>query len=266
MSNESLLEVTAADTAEVKTDEATPETLDTNIVAAKPENLPDDFWDAEKQSYKGEDLFKAYESEKAKALGLRQKLSKGDQNAPKDVDGYKLEWDDEENPLDDSNPQVSVFKKIAHENNLNQEQFNGMLKSFQKEFKAGSFDPNEELSEAETQQWRQEEMKRLGANHKQITDGFRSWSRQYVQTGVLTQEESERLLKMPASAEDLKILTKIKESAGFINDIPLGGVSVDGGHTREQIDALIASPDYYDETKGAHSRKVVEDYFKKMHP
>jgi len=254
-------------TAEGSTTES-KETVDTDITIKpeKPSSLPDEYWDADKNAVKTDDLIKAYEAEKNKALGLRKKLSTGSQNAPKEVSGYKLEWDDEETPLSDDDNFVSVFKEIAYENKLNQEQFNGLLKSFHKSYKEGKLEKSEEQTQEEIRQWQLEEQRRLGPDHKKITDGYKGWGRQYVQNGVLTEEEYKEFLKIPASAEHMKIMTKIKNAAGFINDIPTNGVSVDGSKTREEIDALIAHPDYGDEIKGAPLRKEVEKFFKNLHP
>ncbi len=257
-----------SETTSEDTGKETTETTSTDITvkSEKPASLPDEYWDTEKNAVKTDDLLKAYEAEKTKALGLRKKLSTGSQNAPKDIDGYKLEWDDEETPLAEDDNFVSVFKEIAHENKLNQEQFNGLLKSFHKSYKEGKLEKSEEQTQEEIQQWQQEEQKRLGPDHKKITDGYKGWGRQYVQNGVLTEDEYKEFLKIPASAEHMKIMTKIKSAAGFVNDIPTNGVSVDGSKTREEIDALIAHPDYGDETKGAGLRKTVENYFKTLHP
>lgn len=268
MSNDSLLEVEDTDTNAINEAKEAEKPIDTDvsIKPEKPESLPIEYWDAEKNTVKTDDLIKAYESEKSKALGLRQKLSKGFQDAPKDVSGYQLEWDDEETPLDEDNPMLATFKEIAFENKLNQEQFNGFLKSFHKAFKEGKLEQTQEMSEAQNKEWQETEMKRLGSNHKQIVDGYKSWGRSLVQNKVLTEDEFAEFVKMPASAEHIKILTKLKQASGYINDIPQSGVSVDGGKTREEIDALIASPEYGDEIKGAAIRKTVADYFKSLHP
>jgi len=52
----------------------------------KPDNLPAEFWDEEKGTYKSDSILSALEQEKQKALALRQKLSKGFHNVPDTAD------------------------------------------------------------------------------------------------------------------------------------------------------------------------------------
>ena len=57
----------------------------------KPDNLPAEFWDEEKGTYKSDSILSALEHEKQRVSTLRNKLSKGFQNVPDTADHYVLD-------------------------------------------------------------------------------------------------------------------------------------------------------------------------------
>jgi hypothetical protein len=77
------------------------------------------FWDAEKKAPVVEKLFESYAQQKARAEGLRVKLSKGEfeGKAPEDIKEYVLELSDELKPLvPDDDPMMNAAKEAAAKN------------------------------------------------------------------------------------------------------------------------------------------------------
>jgi hypothetical protein len=109
---------------------ATTEGQEPTIVT-RPDNIPESFWDAEKNALKTDDLLKSYDDAEKRAKGLRDKLAKGWQNVPDDATKYAFELPDtfKETLADGelNEEMVDFAKAAAFESGLSQEQFNNFM-------------------------------------------------------------------------------------------------------------------------------------------
>ncbi len=223
----------------------------------RPEGVPEEFWDKDKGVYKSEDIYKAYQAEQQKALGLRQKLSKGFQNAPQDPSGYQLaegfEVRDEE--------AVNKLKSLAHKVGLSQEQFNTMLKEATEFEDGNSHDPEE--ANLRAQQVYEQEMSKLGENAPQIINNIKDWGRTLYKQGIYSEEEYKEFLNMPVNATQVNLLSKLRQASGYVMDVPVGSAPVDGDYSREEINKILASKEY-DQGDPVLVKKV-NDFFNRMY-
>lgn len=226
----------------------------------RPSDLPQEFWDDENGSYRSEEILKAYKAEQQKALGLRQKLSKGVQNVPQDVNAYQVDGEDLE--VGDEN-ELNAFREIAFNNKLSQEQFNGLIRDLQK-YSAdlqGGEDPEDRQQYVENVY--QQEMSKLGEDAPQIISNLRSWGRSLVQQGVMSDDDYKAFLDMPVTAEHVRILNTLRHASGYITDIPVNSSGLISGTSKEEIDKILASPEY--DRGDPVLIKKVNDYFEQMY-
>jgi hypothetical protein len=101
------------------------------VIVTRPDNIPESFWDAEKNALKTDDLLKSYDDAEKRAKGLRDKLAKGWQNVPDDATKYAFELPDtfKETLADGelNEEMVDFAKAAAFESGLSQEQFNNFM-------------------------------------------------------------------------------------------------------------------------------------------
>ncbi len=227
----------------------------------KPEDLPNEFWDPENGTYKADEILKAYKAEQQKALGLRQKLSKGFQNVPQEMTAYQVDAEDFE--INDEG-ELNAFREIAFNNKLTQEQFNGLIRDLHKytsQLSDGDNSPEDRQQYAE--QMFQQEMSKLGEDAPKIITNLRSWGRSMVQQGVMSEDDYKTFLDMPVTAEQVQILNKLRYASGYIKDIPVNSIGVSSGPSREEIDKILASPEY--DRGDPVLVKKVQDYFKQVY-
>lgn len=224
----------------------------------KPEGVPDEFWDREKGVYKADDLYKAYQTEQQKALGLRQKLSKGFQNAPQDPSGYQI---GEELEIRDE-AEAEKLKVLAHKAGLSQEQFSTLLKEVSESFGDDNGHDPEEV-EMRAQRVYDEEMKKLGENAPQMISNLKDWGRTLYKQGVYSEDEYKEFLNMPVTATQVMLLSKLRQASGYVMDIPTNSAPVSGDYSREEINKILASKEY--DQGDPVLRKKVDDYFARMY-
>lgn len=224
----------------------------------KPEGIPDEFWDKEKGAYKAEDLYKAYQAEQQKALGLRQKLSKGFQNAPQDPSGYQV--GDEFEIQDEA--EAEKIKTLAHKVGLSQEQFSTLLKEAHEIFEDNNGYDAEEV-EMRAQRVYEEEMRKLGENAPQMISNLKDWGRTLYKQGIYSEDEYKEFLNMPVNATQVMLLSKLRQASGYVMDVPTSSSPVSGDYSREEINKILASKEY-DQGDPVLRRKV-DDYFARMY-
>lgn len=226
----------------------------------RPEGIPDHFWNEEEGAYKADEILKAYKEEQQKALSLRQKLSKGFHNVPQSPENYTLAEDD----IEVNEEELDKFREIAHKNGLTQEQFNSLILDLHDTYgnDEGDSNYNFQLSEEQAQRILNEEMEKLGPNGTQVLTNIRSWGRSLMKQGVISQEHFDTLINMPVSAEQVKVLDILRNISGHIANIPAGIGDPSGLASEEEINMMIASPDY--ETNPV-KQKAVRDYFEKKY-
>lgn len=236
----------------------------------RPEGIPEEFWDETSGSYKSDAILKAYESEKEKALSYRRKLSGGLHNIPEDMSEYEIDesWDIKTD--DDANR----MKLIAHEAGLTKEQFNSVMSKYLELYGYDSdaykevwgdreIEVSPEVIAQREKEYLAEEMKKLGPDGPQVVSNIRSWGRSLMKQGAIDQETFNVMMSMGTNAAQVKALDQLRNISGHIASIPARIGDDVGGMTREEVDQLIASPDY--ETNPVKQRQVRE-YFERVHP
>jgi hypothetical protein len=99
-----------------------------STIAERPENIPADFWDADKGAVNTDKLLETYSKTDKIAKDLRAQISKGYQNPPETIEGYELQLDESLQayvPSDD--PLVAVAKEAAYEIGMSVGQFNNFI-------------------------------------------------------------------------------------------------------------------------------------------
>ena len=112
----------AADTREVVT--AVRQEADVTKLNEKPEGIPDEFWDATAKDINKTALIEGYKTKEKQYLDVRKIISKGAQNVPEKVDGYKLELEQSIAKFaPEGDPSIEVARAAALEAGLSIDQF-----------------------------------------------------------------------------------------------------------------------------------------------
>ena len=227
-----------------------PKSLVDEPVLDKPEGLSDDFWDSEKKEIKNQDLIKAYNEEKEKALGLRRKISeKGSIKPPKSIDEYIVDEKVEEFTPSDA-PAMKIMKEKALEAGLSKDQFNDFVSSIIPDmYEQGIIankqeDLNEEQQKEVFLEYKQKELEKLGKEGPQVLQKVENWGKGMVNNGVLSKDELPVFESFVGNAESLVVLNKIM--GAFTNEptIPVATAVKDGLPSRAEIDQIIGSEAY----------------------
>lgn len=239
------------------------------ITVERPEGLPEQFWDSESGTFKGNDLFEEYKKEKDKSLGLRQKLSKGIPSAPESPESYQVNAENLADTIGYEIPEgdigLDIFKKVAFENGLAQEQFEAIYtgymkealnnKDFQKENES-----NPEPSEEDTQAYLKSEMEKLGPDATAVVQGIKNFNQQLLYDGLISKEDFSTAQNMGMSASEVRVMNAYRMKAGDIS-IPESPSSIDGMESELEIRNIMSSPEY--ENDPALQKKVSDFYIKK---
>lgn len=234
----------------------------------RPKDVPEEYWDDKSGSYKGDQLLNALKAEQQKALGLRQKLSRGHQNAPSEANAYQLQVDDQDIQINEDDDGIQLFRNIAFKNNLSQEQFNGVVSEFFNAYKEGNLESNDnedddpEFAEEQAIAYMETERNKLGENANQILTNINAFGRQLYKQGVLSKDDLETFKNIGVSAENIRLLDKLRTAAGYISDIPIDVQPLSNLPSKEEIDQIVASPEYQTDRV---LQKKVSDYFVKVY-
>jgi hypothetical protein len=219
--------------------EETTETVETvetteTIEVARPDWLPEKFWDGEAKAPNIENLAKSY-AELEKTRGNTDELkTKWEQERlaarPETAEAYELP---DHEVLDfealAASPVVSLWRQAAHEAGLGQEQFQKVITDY---------------AEAEVQRidaQTKAEMEKLGENAKARTEAIGLWAKRVFGEG----DQFEAIASMATSAAAVTALEKLMTMSG---DIDLGGGDAPGNQPQEteaDIRALMNTPEYY---------------------
>ncbi len=168
---------------------------------AKPEWLPENFWDAKTGEVKLESLAKSQRD-------LRAQLSKGDK-APEKPDGYEIELDEKVQAIEDTIaaevPEVrDGIREIMHAAGVGQE-------------KAAEIYPKviELLDTALGEKLVPEtEFKALGKYAQETVDVLYNFGNVLVERGTLTKDEQAIYNSMWRTADEARVMQKIRENYG----------------------------------------------------
>ena len=239
------------------------------ITVERPEGLPEQFWDNESGTFKGNDLFEEYKKEKDKSLGLRQKLSKGVPTAPESPESYQINNENFADNLGYEIPEndigLGIFKKVAFENGLAQEQFEAIYTGYMKEALNNEElqkenESNPEPSEEDTQAYLKSEMEKLGPDATAVVQGIKNFNQQLLYDGLISKEDFSTAQNMGMSASEVRVMNAYRMKAGDIS-IPESPSSIDGMESELEIRNIMSSPEY--ENDPALQKKVSDFYIKK---
>ena len=234
------------------------------ILASRPEGLPDELWDHDSGTFKGDKLFEAYQAEAKKALGLRQKLSEGLPKPPDNVEDYQIEIPEEISELvgtDDAT--LDVVRQAAFSTGLSNDQ----LKSFVNLYLTGLADkglmnPDQGLTEEQMAerdaQFVEQEKAKLGANANKILQSLDTWGHQLKNDGVISDEDRNALRSMAHSAAEVRVLDKLRSLITGEPNIPTMSVESTGMPSREELETMVADPRYT--TDPAYRNEVTKKF------
>lgn len=212
-----------------------------DLTQGKPEDFPDEFWDAEKNTTNVNALYDAFKNRDKIAKDLRVKLSKGEftGKAPEDINEYKLQLDETLSqfvPEDD--PLVSKAREAAKQAGLPVDAFNKfmtpMIEAVVNMRKEAEAPPSpEEVAAA-----KEVELAKIGPNAKVITQAVNGWINSLTADGRITKEEAVVMQNMAYNAETLKMMNRLR-SMIEPSSVPIN-LPVDGSSSRAEIEQKMA--------------------------
>ena len=223
------------DTVEAKQ----PDASGLDFSKGKPEGFPDDLWDGEKNAPKVQDLYAKYQEAENRAKGLREKLSKGAQNAPKDPKEYELKLSDETaKVIKSDDPMIQQARSVAHKYGLSKEAFNGFM-SEMSDFVAKATLDNQANDDPAAQKaaieaHRREEMAKLGENGAQVVKAVASWGNELASQGRFTESDLKAFKDMAYSADAVRVLNIMRSMIGGGRDVPMEPAS--DGFSRAELE------------------------------
>lgn len=203
---------------------------------ARPENVPEQFWDAEKGAVKQDAILKSWQDTRNELKAA--KSAKGGA-APEKPDGYKFTMpagsDGKPVPVEigENDPAMSLAKVAAHKANLTQEQYDIFMQTFVSGA-AQHMPPPVDL---------EAEKAKLGPNADAVMTTTIAWVDGFVTTGTLSKDERDELVFMGSTALGIRALNKIRESTGE-KQIPLEGAVQEGLPSKAELYARVGDPRY----------------------
>jgi hypothetical protein len=235
----------------------TPEATETVTPeeAARPDWLPEKFWDGEAKAANIENLAKSY-AELERGRGNTDELKaqwEADRLAarPETADAYQLP---EHEALDAeamaASPVINLWRKAAHEAGLGQEQFQSVIAEY----------AQAEIDRMEAE--RAAELAKLGENAAARTEAVALWA----QKTLGNTPEFEALQRMATDAAGVQALEKLMD---LMKDIDTGAGDDPGKQLEEteaDIRALMNTPAYYHPQKRDPAVVArVEAFFRKTY-
>jgi len=207
-----------------KADDKAP---DTGAPKAKPEYLPNNFWDADKGEAKYEAMAKSWSD-------MRKTISQGKHKAPEDG-----EYD---TSVLAAGVDPKALTEYAAKWGLSQaafEELAAQTKQLAEQAAGPAID-----SEAE--------MKALGPNANAVVSGMVDWARGLVNKGVWSKDDFEEFKIMGGTARGISALMKVREA--YEGRVPLNTMTDEGAPSKDELYQMVADPKY--KTDAAYRQKV----------
>lgn len=170
-----------------------------STITERPENIPVDFWDADKGVVNSDKLLESYTKTEKIAKDLRAQISKGYQNPPETIEGYELQIDESLQqyvPADD--PLVAVAKEAAYEIGMSVGQFNNFIAPMiAKMADKGMFDAGEQAPAID----QAAEIEKIGG--KEALVELKSYIDRAVNNKTISAELAPRVQNWLQTAEDV---------------------------------------------------------------
>lgn len=182
--------------------------------SARPDWLPESYWDGDKSSARADDLKSVFEAKTA--MDARRAL------VPADAKGYELKLPDTVKlpdgfKLDETDPRLAGLREFAHKNGWTPAEFSEVVALDIK---------RAEAVQAKTSEFVKAEVAKLGQNAGQQVDTVLKW----LGAQAENPEHAKYLASKVQTADDVRMFTKIMKSASS------GGVDALNSGGREQAD------------------------------
>lgn len=221
---------------------AAPEASGSPDAPVKPEGLEDSFWDATNGVVRVESLIKSYNDTKAAFSGkeetLREKIqAEMRQGIPETPEAYKIAEDlgvevpeGFEIKFDDDDPMLAMWRDIAHEAGLSEEQFNKGISNYVGTMLKNRPDPADEL-------------KKLGDNGADRINRLDNLMKKHLDAEQVN--ELSDFLLTAKGVESLEKLILGVNSNSFA-DVPTDASGEGGSEklTRAQLEEMMRDPRY----------------------
>lgn len=194
---------------------------------ARPDWLPENFWNGDKGEANYEAMAKSWSD-------MRKLVSTGKHKAP---EGGKYNTE----ALGDAVP-ADQLVEFAAKHGLSQAAFDDLAAQ------------TKAMAEASAPQAidTQAEMKALGPNANAIINGMVGWARGLVQKGVWGSDDFEEFKIMGGTAKGMRALMKMREA--YEGRIPVEAAPIEGAPSKEELYQMVADPKY--KTDAAYRQKV----------
>lgn len=213
-----------------------------DFTAGKPEGFPDDFWDADKNAPAVDKLYKEFQNRDKIAKDLRVKLSRGEftGQAPADINEYIVELSDELKPIvPDGDPLFDAARQAAKDAGLPKEAFSKFMTPIISKLAELKAQQDQGPSEAEIEQFRSEEIAKLGPAGTKVVSAVGAFIDQLHSGGTFSDAEAATAKAMANSAEAVKVLNKLRMMSGAPDQVPVE-IPVDTKASRSDIEAKMA--------------------------
>jgi hypothetical protein len=216
-------------------------------VVARPDYVPEKFWDADAGTLRVEDVFKSYKHlEDAKNNNwegvkkeVEAEVSQKAQNdrlahRPDSAEKYETSFDPKIVPdgmefsVDEDNPLMQFWRKHSFDNGYSQDQFSDGLTQYIQQAITAMPDPGAEVA-------------KLGENYQARSDALGSWSR-----ANLDPDSAEAMDGLITTAKGFELMEKLMGKAGEPAFAGEGsGKSVSGAKSITELRALMNDPRYH---------------------
>lgn len=241
-----------ADAREVVT--AVRQEGDVGKLGEKPEGIPDELWDATAKDVNKTALIEAYKAKEKQYLDVRKVISKGAQNVPEKVEGYKLELEQSIAKFaPEGDPAIEVARAAALEAGLSIDQFNKFVGKYlgglnEKQMIAEPVVPlTPEQEAAESKKYFDGEMEKMGDSGKKYFEEYNTMMREGLARGSFTARHTEIYKDVMRSADHVDffkawnyMVTSRPSTSSY--GIPNNHVIQEGQLTREELAAMGADP------------------------
>lgn len=215
--------------------------------AARPDHIPEKFWDAEKAELRADALLKSYtelEKRQAATPTAPETYSRAIPEDLREALGGIAE-------IPDTDPLYVSASAAAKEAGLSDEAFTGLVSAYLK-------------TELEMEQQRlNEERAALGKDGEQRLVALNSWAK------VNLQPEQEKIFRgLARSADAVAVLEAIVKRAGYQPAPPTAGATPLEGLTPDKLSDMMKDERYWNpQAKGSvEYRKQVEEGFRRLYP
>lgn len=210
-----------AETAEDQPDRARPADPAPARPAARPADVPEQFWDPEKGQLRSAELVKSWRD-------LRGKVSAGRGEVPETAEGYALPVL-EDLPADlvaKDDPLWKAVSAKAHAAGVTQQQLQALAEPYLRGLAEARTSQSPEAQAEAVKATRQAELAKLGPNGLALVRDIGGWVNGLASRGSLTASEA-AALRSVSTADGVRAIAKLRELTGHL-PIPTQALDPDG--------------------------------------